>query len=125
MAQSQDANAVLLVALIKFKMHSSRHSSETVSKKRAYSDFKSQGQTIETVVVDLGKPPTGALLGFNAYVALSQSRGRKTIHLKDFDEKLFTIHPNEELRKEDNRLDELEKETLARYRAGEWTRGRA
>ena len=115
---------VLLVALIKFEMHSSRHSSETVSKKRACSDFQSQGQTIETVVVNLGKPPTGALLGFNAYITLSQSRGRKTIHLlRDFDEKLFTIHPNEELHKEDNRLDELEKETLVHYHAGESTCG--
>ena len=74
------------------------------------------GQTIETVVVDLVKPPTGTLSGFNAYVALSQSRGRNTIRLlRDFDDKFFTIHPNEDLRKEDDKLRELEKETLSRY----------
>jgi hypothetical protein len=39
----------------------------------AFTDYKSQGQTIECVIVDLGKPPWGALTAFNTYVALSQS----------------------------------------------------
>jgi len=37
----------------------------------AFTDYKSQGQTIECVIVDLGKPPWGALTAFNTYVALS------------------------------------------------------
>jgi ATP-dependent exoDNAse (exonuclease V) alpha subunit len=41
----------------------------------AFTDYKSQGQTIECVIVDLGKPPWGALMAFNAYVTLSQSCG--------------------------------------------------
>ena len=54
----------------------------------AFTDFKSQGQTIESVIVDLAKPPSGKLTAFNAYVALSRSRGRHTIRLlRDFDEK--------------------------------------
>ena len=87
----------------------------------AFTDFKSQGQTIESVIVDLAKPPTGGLTGFNAYVALSRSRGRRTIRLlRDFSKKLFPTHPSEELRKEDIRLAVLEADTLKRYREGEF-----
>ncbi len=39
----------------------------------AFTDFKSQGQTMECVIVDIGKPPTGTLNAFNAYVTLSRS----------------------------------------------------
>lgn len=85
----------------------------------AFTDYKSQGQTMECVIIDLAKPPTGALTNFNAYVALSRSRGRDTIRLlRDVDEKLFTSHPSEELRKEDARLMELEEASLARFNAG-------
>ena len=88
----------------------------------AFTDFKSQGQTIEHVIVDLAKPPSGNLTTFNAYVALSRSRGRSTIRLlRPFDEKLFTIHPSEELRKEDQRLAVLEENTIVKYDAGEYT----
>ena len=87
----------------------------------AFTDFKSQGQTIESVIVDLARPPSGKLTGFNAYVTLSRSRGKSTIRLlRDFDEKLFTVHPNEHLRREDARLEILEKETIDRYEAGEF-----
>jgi hypothetical protein len=87
----------------------------------AFTDYKSQGQTIESVIVDLAKPPSGKLDGFHVYVVLSRSRGRKTIRLlRDFDEKLFTVHPDEHLREEDMRLDRLQKETLTRYEAGEF-----
>jgi ATP-dependent exoDNAse (exonuclease V) alpha subunit len=72
----------------------------------AFTDFKSQGQTIENVIVDLAKPPSGNLTGFNAYISLSRSRRRNNIRLlQDFDERLFTVHPNEHLRREDARLD--------------------
>ena len=39
----------------------------------AYTDYKSQGQTIENVIIDIGKPPTGSLSPFSVYVALSRS----------------------------------------------------
>ncbi|KAH9047653.1 hypothetical protein EDB84DRAFT_1250254, partial [Lactarius hengduanensis] len=64
----------------------------------AFTDIKSQGQTLECVIVDT-KPPSGALTGFNAYVALSRSCGRDTIRLlRDFDRRIFTVHRNEQLR---------------------------
>ena len=86
----------------------------------AFTDYKAQGQTMECVIVDLAKPPSAGLTGFSVYVALSRSRGRPTIRLlRDFDEKLFTEHPSEDLRREDMRLSALEKKTLERYNAGE------
>ena len=87
----------------------------------AFTNFKSQGQTIELVIVDLARPPSSFLSTFNAYVALSWSRGWDTIQLlRDFDEKLFTVHLNEELRAEDERLDVLAQQTIEQYRHGEF-----
>lgn len=85
----------------------------------AFTDFKSQGQTIENVIVDLAKTPSAALNAFNAYVTLSRSRGRKTIRLlRDFDNKLFTVHPDEQLRLEDERLTLSAHATLQHFDAG-------
>lgn len=40
-------------------------------------ELKSQGQTMECVIVDLAsEPPSGTLTAFDTYVALSRSRGR-------------------------------------------------
>ena len=43
----------------------------TITASYALTDYKSEGQTIECVIVDLGKLPWGALMAFNTYVALS------------------------------------------------------
>jgi len=60
------------------------------------------------VLVDLAKPPTGSITPFAAYVALSRGRGRDSIRLlRDFEDKLFTTHPSEYLRKEKIRLESL------------------
>jgi hypothetical protein len=68
----------------------------------AFTDFKSQGQTIKHVLVDIGKTTCFKLSAFNTYVALSPSRSRKTIRLlRDFDNGLFLQHPSEDLRTED------------------------
>ena len=79
----------------------------------AFTDFKSQGQTIEFMLVDLAKPVTGGpLTPFNAYVGLSRSRGRDTIRLlRECQEGLFTTHPSEDLREEDIRLEKLDRLT--------------
>jgi hypothetical protein len=85
----------------------------------AYMDFKSQGQTIEYVIVDIAPTPTFKLSPFNAYVALSRSRGRSTIRLLwDFDDNLFMNHPSEALRQEDKWLERLAKATKERVDAG-------
>lgn len=71
----------------------------------AFTDYKSQGQTIEYVIIDIGRPPSGSLSPFSVYVALSRSRGRDSIRLlRDFDDNLFQNHPSEDLRKEMARL---------------------
>jgi hypothetical protein len=65
----------------------------------AFTDYKSQGQIIEYVIVDIGDPPILRPVG--VYVALSRSRGRSTIRLlRDFNDKLFTHHPSTDLRLE-------------------------
>ena len=85
----------------------------------AYTDIRSQGQTMEYVVVDIGRTPNFSLSPFNAYVALSWSRGRDTIRLlRDFDSKLFTNHPSDDLRAEDDRLMQLDAETRAQFEKG-------
>ena len=82
----------------------------------AFTNFKSKGQTIESVIVDLAKPPSRALTGFHAYISLSRSHGWGTIWLlQDFDERHFMKHPNKYLWKEDARLEQLENETKKQY----------
>ena len=78
----------------------------------AFTDYRAQAQTIEYCVVNIGTPPSGRLTPFNAYVALSRSRGRNNIRLlRNFDEGLFTRHPSEHLREEDIRLQKLDQAT--------------
>lgn len=78
----------------------------------AFTDYRSQGQTINHVIVDIATPPTGTLTPFNIYVALSRCRGRDNIRLlREFDEKFLTTHPSEHLRIEDRRHAELEAES--------------
>ena len=84
----------------------------------SFTDYRSQGQTIPYVLIDIATPPTGGLNLFNLYVALSRSSGRSTIHLlRDFDEKLFQASHTPELIAEDDRLEVLNKQTR------EWWKG--
>lgn len=45
----------------------------------AFTDYRSQAQTINHCIVDLATPLTGKLTAFNAYIALSRSLGRDSI----------------------------------------------
>ena len=79
----------------------------------AFTDYQAQGQTILAVLVDITTLPTGGLTLFNLYVALSRSHGRSTIRLlRDFDDKLFQKGHCSELLAENNRINELDEETL-------------
>lgn len=85
----------------------------------AFTDFKAQGQTIDHILVDIGRTTCFALSPFNAYVALSRAHGRDCIRLlRDFDDNLFIRHPSEDLRVEDERMNELVKETKKRLAIG-------
>ena len=82
----------------------------------SFTDYRSQGQTIENVIIDIGRVPSGSLNTFNAYVALSRSRGWDSIRLlQDFDDKLFMTHPSSELAAEDDRLEQLDLSTIQMY----------
>jgi hypothetical protein len=81
----------------------------------AFTDYRSQGQTIVPVIIDIATPPSGGKLSlFNIYVALSRSAGRHSIRLlRDFDEKIFFQGHSTELLSEDDRIESLNKETQA------------
>ncbi|THH18968.1 hypothetical protein EW146_g2114 [Bondarzewia mesenterica] len=71
----------------------------------AFTDYRSQGQTISHVLVDIASPPTGKLSLFNLYVALSRSSGRDTIRLlRDFDDEVFMASHDSAVLEEDDRL---------------------
>ncbi|KAJ7187077.1 hypothetical protein C8R46DRAFT_880272 [Mycena filopes] len=83
----------------------------------AFTDYRSQGQTLPYVIVDIGTPPTGGLSLFNLYVALSRSSGRETIRLlRDFDEDMFKKGHDAILLAEDDRLEELNEQTQEWWR---------
>jgi ATP-dependent exoDNAse (exonuclease V) alpha subunit len=78
----------------------------------AFTDYRSQGQTVSNAIIDIAMPPSGGLSPFNVYVALSRGHGRENIRLlRDFDEKLLTTHPSEYLRIEDQRIVKLDQIT--------------
>ena len=97
----------------------------------AFTDYRSQGQTLAAVIVDIATPPTGKQLFcdrpgwqtvgglslFKLYVALSRSSGQSTIRiLRDFDENIFKTPQNSDLVVENKRLKLLNERTLK-----EWT----
>ena len=71
------------------------------------------------MIVDIGPTKRFPVDPFAAYVALSRSRGRESIHLlRDFDDRIFTRHPSDELSDEDERLERLATETKNKYDMG-------
>jgi hypothetical protein len=75
----------------------------------AFTDYRAQGQTIQCTLFVIAQPPTGELMPFNAYVALSRGHGRESMRLlRDFNDRLFTQHPSENLRPEDEWLERLD-----------------
>ncbi|KAF8603660.1 hypothetical protein BDV93DRAFT_441959 [Ceratobasidium sp. AG-I] len=85
----------------------------------AFTDYRSQGQSIPYVIIDIGKPPSSAITPFNAYVALSRSIGRENARLLwDFEDRLFTAAPDKNLTNEDEELERLNKATKSDPRGG-------
>ena len=82
----------------------------------AFTDYRSQGQTIWHLIVDIARPPYGQLNLFNIYVALSRGTGRDNIRiLRDFDEDTLKSSQIVELELEDDRLENLDQKTLVLY----------
>jgi len=77
-----------------------------------FTDHKSQGQTIEYVIVNIDPTKKFLVDSFAAYVALSCSCGCHSIRLlREFDDLIFTKHPSEDLQAEDEQLSVLAEET--------------
>lgn len=73
----------------------------------AFTDYRSQGQTLASAIVDIATPPSGGLNLFNLYVALSRSRRRSHVRLlRDFDDSIFLKTHSNKLLMEDDRLEE-------------------
>ncbi|KAF8800258.1 hypothetical protein BYT27DRAFT_7117985 [Phlegmacium glaucopus] len=86
----------------------------------AFTDYKAQGQTLECVIVDIARPPSGKLSPFSVYVALSRSRGCGTIRiLRDFDTELFVHHSSEDLKEDMERLERLDIQTKMEFESSE------
>ena len=67
------------------------------------------------MIVDIAPTPQFNVTPFVAYVGLSRSNGRDTIWLIcDFDDKIFTQHPSEDLWVEDEKLQHLVDDTERR-----------
>jgi ATP-dependent exoDNAse (exonuclease V) alpha subunit len=82
----------------------------------AFTDYKSQGQTIPYIIVDIARPPYAGLTLFNIYVALSQSSGRDTIRLlRAYDAVTMVLPLNQALMIEDRRLTKLNEDTKQRW----------
>nr|VWO93936.1 Vacuolar protein sorting-associated protein 4 [Ganoderma boninense] len=80
-----------------------------------FTDYRSQGQTIPVVIVDIKRPPPpGGLSLFNLYVALSRSHGRDTLRvLREFEPELLLQKHEQALLDEDERLKRLNDDTKA------------
>lgn len=79
----------------------------------AFTDYRSQGQTISAAIIDLADPPTGrGLTSHSLYVALSRCSGRDNVRiLRDFDHSILKRPLELELVEEDQRLEGLDKTT--------------
>ncbi|KAF7973278.1 hypothetical protein HWV62_15643 [Athelia sp. TMB] len=85
----------------------------------AFTDHKAQGQTLESAIIDIGPTKRFPVDPFAAYVALSRGRGRDSIRLlRSFDPGIFTRHPSEHLRAEDECLSQLANFTKFKFQAG-------
>ncbi|KAI4524104.1 hypothetical protein K523DRAFT_394274 [Schizophyllum commune Tattone D] len=94
----------------------------------AFTDYRAQGQTLPAEIVDIAKVPVGPrgiffvtpqtkpLNLFNVYVALSRSKGRRSIRLlRPYDRNVFRQSHEPELLAEDDRLERLDAMTKARW----------
>jgi hypothetical protein len=106
----------------KWVKRSIRRTQFTMTAAYAFTDYRSQGQTIPTLLADVARPPSGRIDLFNLYVTLSRSSGRDTIRLlRDFDDEMFLTQHDPALQIEDDRLERLNRVTEEwwnRMRAG-------
>ena len=74
----------------------------------AFTDYKSQGQTIPYLIIDLGAVANGKLNQFNAYVVMSRRpKSDNILLLCSFDLTLFTTPLGSDLQDFDKQLEVL------------------
>ncbi|KIK29884.1 hypothetical protein PISMIDRAFT_88284, partial [Pisolithus microcarpus 441] len=79
----------------------------------AFTDYRSQGQTLQSVIVDIATPPSGGLNLFNLYLRI----------LRDFDDNVFLKSHSNKLLMEDERLEEQNKQMRTWWNEVQSTRG--
>jgi hypothetical protein len=79
----------------------------------AFTDYRVQGQTLKSAVIDIAEPPTGGKLSQpNVYVALSRCSGLDGVRiLRDFDRAILKKPIDIDLMKDDERLEKLNTST--------------
>ncbi|GLB44644.1 putative G-quadruplex DNA unwinding [Lyophyllum shimeji] len=108
---------------MKMQTHEGKTTQKTIRRRQfpltaayAFTDYRSQGQTLPYVLIDIASPPTGTLTLFNLYVALSRSSGRATIRLlRDFNDDVFKVSHDPALMMEDDRIAEMDSATKLWY----------
>ncbi|KAG8751959.1 hypothetical protein FRC12_012177 [Ceratobasidium sp. 428] len=75
----------------------------------AFTDYRAQGQTLKSAIVDIAEPPTGGKLSQpNLYVALSRCSGLDNIRiLREFDRDVLRRPIDLDLVRDDERLERL------------------
>jgi hypothetical protein len=81
----------------------------------AFTDYRSQGQTVQRAIVDIAPPASGSISLFNLYVMLSRVPSRDCIRiLRDFkDDYLLNKTFPVELKEEEDRLWKLHETLIA------------
>jgi len=75
----------------------------------AFTAYKAQGKTLDKVIIDLSRPPTGSLDSAYAYVALSRSKSLNGIAiLRDFNEQILNMKYGKNYNDEIIRLNDIE-----------------
>ena len=75
----------------------------------AFTAYKAQGKTLDKVIIDLSRPPTGSLDSAYAYVSLSRSKTLSGIAiLREFNEQILNMKYSLEYNAEIKRLNEIE-----------------
>ncbi len=90
----------------------------------AFTDYRSQEQTISQAIIDIAPPPKGSLNLFNLYVALSRCPDRQHVRLlRDFKEEMLLKKHDESLMREDERLEYMDKQTTIWWKEMNRNRG--
>jgi hypothetical protein len=108
----------------KLKLKNRQKSSVTISRCQfplipsyAITDYKSQGDSLKSAILDIRKPPTGTWMSYFAiYVLLSRIASLNGLFIMyDFDESVFQSRPPDDIKSFMSRLKELDMATQVEF----------